>query len=91
MTDEDDLSKFSDYDLKDELESRGYFVEDYPYDKLSDYSSYDLMVELESRDFKVFERYADPIGSLFTSFLVDSPDQFKRELTKFFRQMGYMT
>jgi hypothetical protein len=74
-----DLDGIDDYDLIDELESRGYDVRD-------------LIDRIEDKGYTVYGKGHKPnitrafVEELYTTYQTMSPDFFHKELKKFFRK-----
>jgi len=81
-----DLDGIDDYDLIDELESRGYDVHGNGYDVQ------DLIDRIEEKGYTVYGKGHKPnitrvfVEELFSTYQTMSPEFFEKELKKFFRK-----
>jgi hypothetical protein len=81
-----DLDAIDDYDLINELESRGYDVHENGYDVL------DLIDRIEDKGYTVYGKGHKPnitrafVEELYTTYQTMSPEFFQKELKRFFRE-----
>jgi len=81
-----DLDEIDDYDLINELESRGYDVHENGYDVQ------DLIDRIEDKGFTVYGKAHKPnitrafVEKLYTTYQTMPPEFFEKELKKFFRE-----
>lgn len=83
------LEEFSDDALVEEIRWRDLEYEFRDETTLDDYQDDDLATELEDRGYIVFGKKDSPISKLFTSYITDSPETFKKEIEKFFIENGF--
>lgn len=55
---------------------------------LEDFSDVDLIDELEDRGYTVVGETDDPMFKIRQSFLLDSPENFRKFVEKIFREQG---
>jgi len=83
------LDDFDDWDLKDELESRGYSIDR----DIEDFDDYDLIDELQSRKYTVVKEgeawVNDAVWELYQEWLTDEGDnnRFDKSLREFFSKL----
>jgi predicted AlkP superfamily phosphohydrolase/phosphomutase len=83
------LDDFDDWDLKDELESRGYSIDR----DIEDFDDWDLIDELQSRDYTVVKEgevwVNDAVWELYQEWLTDEGDnnRFEKSLREFFSKL----
>ena len=84
-----DLDDFSDWELQDELEYRGYCVSSEGFNKIEELSDSELVGELENRGYTVYGDKADIPFQIYQSYLLDTPEQFKKCLEQLFIENGF--
>ena len=83
------LDDFDDWDLKDELESRGYTIDP----DISDFDDWDLISELQSRKYTVVKEgeawVNDAVWELYQEWLTVEGDsnRFDKSLREFFSNL----
>jgi len=85
-----DLDNFEEWELKDELESRGYSVSSDPesFKKIDELSDDELVDELQHRGYVIYHKKTDIPFQIYQSYLLDTPDQFKKNLEQIFIENG---
>ena len=85
-----DLDNFDEWELKDELESRGYSVSSDPgnFKKIDEFSDDELVDELQHRGYVIYYKKTDIPFQIYQSYLLDTPDQFKKNLEQIFIENG---
>jgi len=85
-----DLSDFDEWELKDELESRGYSVSSDPesFKKIDELSDDELVDALQARGYVIYYKKTDIPFQIYQSYLLDTPEQFKKQLEQIFIENG---
>ena len=85
-----DLSDFDEWELKDELESRGYSVSSDPgsFKKIDELNDDELVDELQHRGYVIYYKKTDIPFQIYQSYLLDTPEQFKIKLEQIFIENG---
>jgi hypothetical protein len=85
-----DLSDFDEWELKDELESRGYSVSSDPgsFKKIDELSDDELVDALQHRGYVIYYKKTDIPFQIYQSYLLDTPEQFKKQLEQIFIENG---
>ncbi len=84
-----DLDSFDTWELRDALESRGYYVCDDPNDYIDDCDDMDLIDELIERGYTVYGKKADVIWEIYQSYLLDDDKRFREAVAQVLRENGY--
>ena len=83
-----DLEDFSDKELRDELECRGYNVSSEGFNKIDELSDVELVDELQHRGYVIYYKKTDIPFQIYQSYLLDTPEQFKIKLEQIFIENG---
>jgi hypothetical protein len=85
-----DMDNFSDRELREELEYRGYSVSSDPdsFNKIDELSDVALVDELQHRGYVIYYKKTDVPFQIYQSYLLDTPDQFKKNLEQIFIENG---
>jgi hypothetical protein len=83
-----DLDNFSDTELRDELEYRGYCVSSEGFNKIDELSDDELVDELQHRGYVIYYKKTDIPFQIYQSYLLDTPEQFKIKLEQIFIENG---
>ena len=85
-----DLSDFDEWELRDELESRGYSVSADPksFTTINELSDDELVDELQHRGYVIYYKKTDIPFQIYQSYLLDTPEQFKKQLEQIFIENG---
>jgi hypothetical protein len=85
-----DLSDFDNWELKEELEYRGYSVSSDPgsFKTIDELSDTELVDELQSRNYVIYYGNTDIPFQIYQSYLLDTPEQFKKNLEQIFIENG---
>lgn len=83
-----DLEDFSDRELRDELEHRGYCVSSEAFNKIDELGDDELVDELQHRGYVIYYKKTDIPFQIYQSYLLDTPEQFKKNLEQIFIENG---
>jgi hypothetical protein len=83
-----DLDNFDDWELRDELEQRGFYVSSEGFNKIEDLTDRELVDELQARGYVIYYKKTDIPFQIYQSYLLDTPDQFKKQLEQIFIENG---
>lgn len=83
-----DLDDFSDEDIIDEVGFR-HLEHHFDTNKLDNKDDWELIDELTDRGYTVYGKKSEVMRELFSSYVTDTPEQFKKYLTKLFIENGF--
>jgi hypothetical protein len=85
-----DLDSFDSWELREELESRGYYVTSGdPIEDLDECHDEDLIDELNRRGYTIYGKKADIIWEIYQSYLLDDDKKFRAAVAQVLRENGY--
>ena len=83
-----DMDNFSDRELREELEYRGYHISSEGSNKIDELSDDELVDELQHRGYVIYYKKTDIPFQIYQSYLLDTPEQFKIKLEQIFIENG---
>jgi hypothetical protein len=85
-----DLDSFDSWELREELEARGYYVTSGdPIEDLDECHDEDLIDELNRRGYTIYGKKADIIWEIYQSYLLDDDKKFRAAVAQVLRENGY--
>ena len=84
-----DLEDFDDWELREELECRGYYVSFEGFNGVEELNDRELIDELNSRGYTIYGKKADIPFELYQSYILDNDDAFRKYVKKILIENGY--
>jgi hypothetical protein len=85
-----DLDNFDTWELREELEARGYYVTNGdPIEDLDECHDSELIHELQDRGYTVYGKKADLVWEIYQSYLLDDDKKFRAIVAQILKENGY--
>lgn len=84
-----DLNDFDDWELREELEIRGYYVSRDSVVDLDDMNDEDLIDELKLRGYTTYGKKSRVMFELYQSFVLDNEERFREHVKKLLIENGF--
>jgi hypothetical protein len=84
-----DLDDFDTWELREELECRGYYVSSEGFDNIEEFNDRDLIDEINRRGYTVYGKKADIPWELYQAYLLDNDEKFRKYAKKILIENGF--
>ena len=83
------LEDFDTWELREELEYRGYYVSSEGYNNIEELNDRELIDELVSRGYTIYGKKADIPWEIYQAYLLDDDTKFREFVKKILAENGY--